>query len=106
MTSTYYRDGYEAGKAAGSWVIDGNTSSETAARILAGIAGIAESDPEIMDLQPSPLSGEWAGESIGELIDGYAELGEDAQTAACDAYEAGYSDGFWAEVERSAKAVA
>jgi hypothetical protein len=98
----YYRDGYEAGKAAGSWIIDGNTSSETAAHIL---RGIAECDPEVMDLQPSPLSGEWAGESIGELIDGYAELSEDEQNTVCDAYEAGYSDGFWAEVERSAKAV-
>ncbi len=51
-------DGYSAGVAAGSWVVDGNTSEATARRIL---EGIAEGDPVVMDSLPSsPLSGEWA----------------------------------------------
>lgn len=49
----------------------------------------------------SPLSGEWAGESVrellGDLIDSLARLGvneSDAYDIVCDAYESGYSDGF------------
>lgn len=37
-----YDLGYRAGEAAGSWVIDGNTSRETCERIL---RGIEEGDP-------------------------------------------------------------
>ena len=91
--------GREAGTAHGSWVIDGNTTEETALRIL---RGYEDGDPEIMDLAPYPLSGEWAGESIPELS---ADLGldpEDAEIADtfCEAYE----DAFWTEVLRSARA--
>jgi len=100
---SYYEDGYSHGVNAGSWVIDGNTSAETAQAIL---RGIADGDPEVLEMQPSPLSGEWAGESIGELIDDYAELDDEAASEACDEYERGFSEGFWFEVERSAKAVA
>src|SRR5580765_6801139 len=100
--SVYGDRGREAGKAAGSWVIDGNTSSETVQAIL---KGIEDGDPAIMDMEPSPLSGEWAGESVYELIpeiremeerDAHAEIDE-----ACSAYELGFSEGFWFEVERS-----
>lgn len=49
----------------------------------------------------SPLSGEWAGESVrellGDLIDSLARLGVDefdAYDIVCDEYELGYSDGF------------
>jgi hypothetical protein len=84
-----YTAGYEAGKAAGSWVFDGNTSDETYARVL---QGWDDGDPEVMDLQPSPLSGEWAGESPTEL------LGADYTDEDADEYEAGFSAGFWDEV--------
>lgn len=57
--------GHDAGSAAGSWVIDGNTTRETALHIL---RGYEDGDPEIMDMMPAPLSGEWAGESITELL--------------------------------------
>ena len=94
-----YKAGYERGSDAGSWAIDGNTSTEAACRIL---KGITEGDPEIMDMMPSPLNGEWAGESISELSDQYGiDLSDDDK--ACD-FEAGYSDGYWSEVERSATA--
>ena len=92
----YYKMGEEAGKAAGSWIIDGNTTAETAQRI---IDGYDANDCTVMDLQPSPLSGEWAGESISELF------GKQPTDSQLDDYENGYSEGFWAEVIRSAKAV-
>lgn len=49
----------------------------------------------------APLSGEWAGESVrellGDLIDALVRLGEEEDNAhdvVCVAYETGYSDGF------------
>lgn len=49
----------------------------------------------------APLSGEWAGESVrellGDLIDGLVSIGwgeDDACADVCDAFEQGYSDGF------------
>lgn len=98
---TCEQDGYAAGRSAGSWVTDGNTSVSAYRALL---AGIEEGDPQVMDLQHSPLSGEWAGESIPELIDGYNDMTPDEQDAACDAYEQGFSQGFWDELERSCRA--
>lgn len=49
--------GADAGIAAGTWVIDGNTSDETCRAIL---ASIEDGDGEFIDSIPSPLSGEWA----------------------------------------------
>lgn len=96
MTAAY-EIGFDAGKARGSWVIDGNTDSGTARAIL---RGIEDGDPEVMDMQPAPLSGEWAGESIPELSDLFGiDLGDDDN--ATD-FETGYGEGYWAEVERSA----
>ena len=96
----YEREGYAAGKAAGSWVTDGNTSVDEYRAIL---AGIESGDPEIMDMQPYPLSGEWAGESISELIRGYNNMTPEAQDAACDSCEQGFSQGFWDTVEHDCR---
>jgi hypothetical protein len=82
----YYEQGYRAGFGSGSWVVDGNTKDETRAAIL---RGYDEGDPEVMDLQPNPLSGEWAGESIPEL---FGEWPEDDDLSA---FEDGFSQGFW-----------
>lgn len=92
--------GYDRGQTSGSWVIDGNTSEDHARRLL---AGITDGDPEIMDMAPAPLSGEWAGESIPELSDEYGIDLTDETNA--DEFEQGFSEGFWDEVETSAKAV-
>lgn len=107
------RRGLEAGKAAGSWVIDGNTTEETARRIL---QGYEDGDPKILDMQPSPLSGEWAdGESADQLVSELVDLNEasiswgelaELQDEVCRAFEDGYADGYWAEVQRSARAIA
>jgi hypothetical protein len=84
--------GADAGAAAGSWVeIEGN---DQAVRIL---VGIEDCDPEVMDMMPAPLSGEWAGESLTELgLDGATE-----QELAD--YEIGFSDAYWATVAKSAQ---
>ena len=49
----------------------------------------------------APLSGEWSGESVrellGDLIDAFVRLGEsenDAHDIVCDSFESGYVDGF------------
>ena len=95
--------GIAHGHNVGSWVIDGNTSDETKRRI---IVGYNDCDPEVMDIQPSPLSGEWGGDpSPSDIL---TELGTDEDDNAADdlltEYESGFSQGYWAEVMRSAQA--
>lgn len=96
-SQNHYTNGYEAGQAAGSWVLDGNSSVSTAQRL---IDGYDAGDPEIMDLCPAPLSGEWAGESPVEL------LGDDYTDDDADQYELGFEQGFWDEVLTSARHMA
>lgn len=93
-----YLAGHDRGLTSGSWVIDGNTSEDQARRLL---KGITDGDP--MDMAPSPLSGEWAGESIPELSDTYSIDLTDETNA--DEFEEGFSEGFWHQVETDAKAV-
>jgi hypothetical protein len=92
--------GRERGQAAGSWVFDGDTTQDTIRRIL---QGWDNGDPEILDMQPAPLSGEWAGESIPELSAEYELNLEDDDIAT--AFEDGFADGYWDEVQRSGKAM-
>ena len=99
MTETdAYRAGESRGHDLGSWIIDGNTTVATAEHI---VDGIENGNPEVMDMQPAPLSGEWAGESITELSDLYDIDLEDDETAT--EFEEGFSDGFWQEVESAAR---
>jgi len=98
--------GYDRGTAAGSWVIDGNTTEETARAIL---CGLDEGDPATLDLLPSsPLSGEWAGGITPTSL--RAELGaedvteEEAETILMH-YEDAYGRGVYDEVVHSARAV-
>lgn len=90
----YYKQGYEHGKKSGSWVTDGNTKTETYAWIL---KGFDEGNPDVMDIQPNPLSGEWAGESISELF-GLNVGDELPDQEILDEYEDGFIDGFWEQV--------
>lgn len=100
MNATNYAEmGAEAGKSAGSWIIDGNTSVETCAAIL---AGLEDGDPQVMDMMPAPLSGEMAGESIPEIF-GLA-VGEDWPTdGELAEYEDAYSLAFWDTVEAACR---
>lgn len=96
------RAGRERGRNAASWMFDGNTTDAT---YRAFLAGWEEGDPEIMNRYqpPSWLSGEWAGESISELL-GDAETQrdldrlEDVEQAYSDAADVAY----WRELERVA----
>jgi hypothetical protein len=94
--------GYAHGKAAGSWVIDGNTSADTARYLL---KGLEDGDPEVYDRLPSsPLSGEWADSPTPASV--LADLGvsEDCEGAddLLNEYEDAFSDGVTDEVVRAA----
>jgi hypothetical protein len=85
-----YKAGYEHGKSAGSWVIDGNTSEDAAKKVL---RGFADGDPAIMDMCRCPLSGEWAGESISELSSRFGiDLDDDDNASQ---FEDGFYQGYW-----------
>lgn len=101
------RIGTEHGRNAGSWVVDGNSSTET----LKGIIQAAEDcDLDI----PSPLSGEWADDyTIEQLVEdcGLTEAIEDLDEAVwvenelINAYLSGYYQAYEAEAMRSALAM-
>lgn len=91
----YAEKGADDGKNAGSYVIDGNTSVETAKAIL---KGYDEGDNEVMDMCPDPLSGVWSGQSMPEILGDYAESDE-VQEAYTEAFQTAY----WNEVLRSAE---
>ena len=99
------QDGYDAGKAAGSWLLDGNSRESAARRLL---QGIEDGDPEIMDALPSsPLSGEYAdGLLPRDVLDRY-DLDEhhDAADDVLRAFEDGYDRGVQDEAVRSARAM-
>lgn len=98
--------GANDGKAAGTWIFDGDTTEETwrAARKM-----VDEGDPALWDEYASPLSGEWAdGLTPDALMD---ELGIVARTASseerdelCTAYETAHSDAWSDEVGRAVAA--
>lgn len=89
-----YRAGYARGKAAGSWVIDGNTSNEQKAAI---IHGYEDGDPAVMEMYHEPMY----RESISDLSEEYGIDLFDEGNADC--FEEGFVEGFWAEVILAAK---
>ena len=97
--------GVEDGTAAGSWVLDGNSTEETARAIL---DGIEDGDPMILDALPSaPLSGEFADGLLPRDVLGWYGMSEDDDAAddVLRAYEDGFSEGVTDEAERSARAM-
>lgn len=88
-----YQAGYQHGRATGSWIIDGNTPETLKNKMR---QGIADSDPLVMDIAPSPLSGEFAGSSIPEMS---VTFGIDlADEEVASQFETGFSAGFWDQV--------
>lgn len=87
--------GRDAGKAAATHVFDGNTPQSYYRRVL---NGYNDGDPAIMDMAPAPLSGEWAGESMPEIL---GEWADDINVQ--DTYEASFSDAFWDSVIASCR---
>jgi hypothetical protein len=93
--------GARTGKGAASWVLDGNSTRETAEAIL---RMLEDGDPAIDSLvsEPNFLSGEWAGESVPELLGDLIEAFPDSQDEIMDQYEEAAREAFWHEVERKA----
>ena len=84
------------GHAAGTWATDGNTTDEQYRAIL---EAIAECEFEV----PSWLSGEWAGESIPELLGDLDGLPDWQRDAILETFETAATLAYVAEVERSAR---
>jgi len=91
--------GMELGRNAGSWVVDGNTSASTARAI---VRGYEDGDPVVLDMEPSPLSGEWADgpflPDVVEEITGDRDYQGDDLDDLLTQLEESYSSAFWAEV--------
>ena len=95
--------GSVAGKNAASWCFDGNTTQTTYRRIA---QMIEDGDPALDNHITTPewLSGEFAGESIPELLGDLLpeeDDDSDAYSAICDAYCEAADEAFWAEIERT-----
>ncbi len=95
--------GREHGTAAGSWVVDGNSSTET----LRAVIRASEAGEFFESIAPElsgPLSGEWAGDPTPATLAEALEVSEESDDFGeiCDAYEAGYFEAFEAEAVRSA----
>lgn len=99
------QEGYDHGVTAGSWLLDGNSTSEAARRLL---RGIEDGDPMVLDALPSsPLSGEWADSLTPADVLAWYELDEDDDAAGdvLRAFEDGFSRGVQDEAVRSATAL-
>lgn len=95
-------DGRHAGINAASWKFDGNTTRATYEDFL---TGSAEGDPEVMDAYAPPdwLSGEWAGESMNELLDLNGNESPERVDALANAYTEAAESAYWRELERVAR---
>lgn len=95
--------GKRAGIAAASWKFDGNTTDAT---YRAFLNGNEDGDPAIMNLfdAPSWLSGEWAGESMNEILGTPQNArDEERQDDVANAYVEAADDAYWRELERVAR---
>lgn len=96
--------GAEHGRNAGSWVIDGNTTDVYARAI---VQGYEDGDPQVMEMMPAPLSGEWADSMTPDRLLrelGYRHDGDiDMEPDICGAYELAFERGFWDQVSTDAR---
>lgn len=91
-----FEKGEEKGTKWAGWFFDPETEASVYRRIL---DGLMEGDPEIMDLCPNPLTGEWADYEIPVLFE-IPIGGEWPEENILDAFESGFSQGWCLEVER------
>ena len=99
MKSKWYKIGRNHGENAGLDAFpktDWMSRSERLSVSKKVIDGIKDGDPEVMDLCPNPLSGEWAGESLKEIF------GRFPTESMMNNYEMGYQDGFFSSLESRA----
>ena len=74
---------YAEGVAAGSWVVDGNTSDQACGAIL---EGLEDGDPAVCDALPFPLwNGEEADDVYGRALVEFTRGVEDEVVRACRA---------------------
>lgn len=90
------------GAAAGSWVIDGNTTRERAREIW---QGIEDGDPAILDSLPALCLGEWADDPSWEdiLDDEDIEADDDTADDLWRTYEDAWHEGMIDRVTRDAR---
>jgi hypothetical protein len=93
--------GRDAGKAAASWMFDGNTPEDAYRAVL---RGIDDGDPAILDAHPVPGLSAGGGYSEADLA---RDLGLDSEDqlppGAATAYLAAADQTFWDETERLAR---
>lgn len=92
--------GMDAGNAAANWVWDGNTTTETYRMFL---KSYDEGTLDEAYLAPYPLSGEWAGESITELLGDLLTGNEDSDLEVMDYYEVGFVNAWYDNLITTAK---
>jgi hypothetical protein len=111
--------GFEHGRQRGECVFNSNNCTHVAAMRI--INGYTDGEEEVMDLCPSPLSGEWADDptpctAIDEianlaeayhLVQGQDDIEEALKDSGniLDVYEEAFKAGFWAAVILSANSI-
>jgi hypothetical protein len=95
----------EHGKAAASWVTDGNTSQETYRRLL---EGIRDGDPEVLDSIHSPTGdlsegGDYTTDDLMADAGWVPHDGTDLRDELAEQYSRDVPEAFWHEVERTCR---
>lgn len=98
MTTSHNR-GYAHGRNMASWLFDGNTTQETYRTFIR-----LYNDGGLPDdfLPPAPLSGEWAEESIPELLGDLMDGDDYFDEQVMESYEDGFNEGWWDELVTTA----
>ena len=101
------QDGKSAGRAAASWVFDGNSPPQAYERVL---KGIQDGDPEVLDSLRTPnLSGEYADDPTPQTLAQLVGLDEQNDPEGyrldelCTVWEDAASMEFWSQIERTCK---
>lgn len=95
--------GTQKGHAAGGWAFDGNTPVETYVKVL---RGYEDGDPAILDMEPAPLSGEWADGLTNNDVyqaaghDMVFNIDDELGTRLLDEFCEAFSQAYWDEVVR------
>jgi hypothetical protein len=91
--------GYAHGRNVGDWTIDDRTTRQECLKVL---RGLRDGDPEISDMMPAPLSGEWADDPTPASVLAELEVDDDDQDGTNEllqAYEEGFAGGWQTRVE-------
>ena len=96
--------GKDAGRAAGGWIADGNTTEEELRNVLQMWDDCDPAAP----YAPSPFSGEWAGDpslqSVIEDATGLTECTPEEEDELASAFEEAFAEAWQDEAERTVRA--